>query len=185
MFEAAGTLAAWTRVPRRFANGIAARLPRNARLDEVTTSLPLSATPEAVVRSIAFYEEVPGSPPLLLRLFLPHPIRSEGKKDAPGDLVRCVYEGGYLIKQITAANARGVEFEVIEQRLGIEGLASMGRGCYSVEPAGAGRSVVHLTTCYSGHLVPRWFWRPLERVLAHSLHRYILAGMGRTLDRSA
>jgi hypothetical protein len=185
MPEAAKALVAWTRVPRRFANGIAARLPRNARLDEVTTSLPLPASPEDVVRSIAFYEEVPGSPPLLLRLFLPCPIRSEGKKDAPGDVVRCVYEGGHLIKQITAADARGVEFEVVEQRLGIEGLASMGRGCYAVEPAGEGSSVVRLTTCYQGHLVPRWFWRPLERILAHSLHRHILHGMGRSLGRSA
>ncbi len=185
MSEAVTAWVAWTRVPRRFANGIAARLPRNTQLDEVTTSLPLAAAPEAVVRSIAFYEEVPGKPPLLLRLFLPHPIRSEGKKDAPGDIVRCVYEGGYLIKQITAADESGVEFEVVEQRLGIEGLASMGRGCYSVEPAGAGRSLVRLTTCYNGHLVPRWFWRPFERILAHSLHRYILAGMGRALNRSA
>jgi hypothetical protein len=126
-----------------------------------------------------FYEEVPRRPMPLLRLFLPAPIRTEGAKTRIGETIRCTYDGGYLEKRITAAEpARLIRFEVGVQALGIEDCISMTGGSYEIESDrdGTGCALV-LTTRYHGHLRPRWMWRPLERYLAHRLHRHILSGM--------
>jgi hypothetical protein len=56
-------------------------------------------------------------------------------------------------------------------------------GSYEFRADGTGSRVV-LATLYSGHLRPRWLWRPLERFLAHRLHRHILDGMRDALQES-
>jgi hypothetical protein len=132
-----------------------------------------------------FYEEVPGRPMPLLRMFLPAPLRTQGDKTCVGATIACIYDGGYLEKRITAAeSARLVRFDVLVQRLGVEDCISMREGSYEIEPDPGG-STVALTTRYLGHLRPRWLWRPLEAFLAHGLHRHILDGMGRALAASA
>jgi hypothetical protein len=152
--------------------------PKNKRLDAVATTARFPASPEAVWQGILFYEEVPRRPLWFLRMFLPRPLRTEGEKRQVGAIVRCSYDGGHhLMKRITAVEAPHlVRFEVIEQRLGIEDCASMTEGSYEIRAAGDGAEVL-LTTRYCGHLRPRWLWRPLERALAHLVHRHILGGM--------
>ena len=77
---------------------------------------------------------------------LPIPIRSEGRKLQLGALVRCTYEGGDLVKRITAVEApRLLRFEVLEQHLGIEHCLSLGDGSYEIRESGSS-SRVFLTT---------------------------------------
>jgi hypothetical protein len=151
--------------------------PRNARSEVVATTLHIDASPEATWRGMLFYEEVPHRPRRFLRMFLPQPVRTEGDKTKVGALVRCIYDGGHLLKRITVAQpARMVRFEVLEQRLGIEDCVSMGQGSYEIRPASGGSEIV-LTTHYRGHLRPRWLWRRLERSLARGMHHHILDGI--------
>ena len=56
-------------------------------------------------------------------------------------------------------------------------------GSYEMSDHPGGSELV-LTTRYRGHLRPRWLWRPLERFLAHRLHRHILDGMRAALEPS-
>ena len=162
---------------RSLASRVGLLFPRNARSEAVETALHLNATPEEVWRGILFYEEVPRRPLWFLRVFLPRPIRTDGEKSRVGAIVRCTYEGGHLLKRITAVEpARLVRFDVLEQRLGVEGCVSMSRGSYEIRATEQGSDVV-LTTHYRSHLRPRRLWRPLERCLAHRLHRHILDGM--------
>jgi hypothetical protein len=80
------------------------------------------ASPEAVWKRLMFFEEVPGRPPWVLRLLLPDPVRSEGEKSGIGAVVQCTYAVGDLVKRITAVDPPfHLGFEVVEQRLGIEG----------------------------------------------------------------
>jgi hypothetical protein len=151
--------------------------PRNETTDAVKTRVHFDASPEKVWEGMLFYEEVPGRPAPLLRLFLPAPIRTEGEKTRVGSVIRCTYDGGYLEKRITAAEPA----PVIEN----SGPAiSMRDGSYGIRPDAGGTEVV-LTTTYRGHLRPRWLWRLLERFLAHRLHRHILDGMRAMLKASA
>lgn len=170
---------------RRWLSAIGGWFARNPHGDEVVTTRRWAVTPDAVWQALLFYEEVPRKPWLLLRLFLPRPIRTEGGKKTVGDIVRCTYDGGHLVKRITRAEAgRLIEFEVLEQDLGIEGCVAMGNGSYEILETADGAEV-RLTTCYRSHLRPRFLWRPIERYVAHSVHHHILDGMRETLATSA
>jgi hypothetical protein len=162
---------------RRLFDRIGRLFPRNPRMESVHTRLMLDATPEQVWDGILFYEEVPGTAPWHLRLFLPAPVRTEGDKRTVGAIIRCTYEDAHLVKQIRHLEpGRLMRFDVLEQRLGVEGSLTMGEGSYEIRPLAHGSEVV-LTTHYCGHVRPRWLARLFEHHLAHELHRHILRGM--------
>jgi hypothetical protein len=159
--------------------------PPSNTVEAVHTKVHLNASPERVWQGMLFYEEVPGRPSALLRMFLPAPIRTQGEKTRVGATIECNYEGGYLEKRITAAEpGRFVRFDVLVQQLGVEDCISMQGGSYEIRAEEGGSEVV-LTTLYRGRLRPRWLWRPLEHFLAHRLHRHILEGMRVALETSA
>jgi hypothetical protein len=163
--------------PRLWLTRVGRLFPRNTRTDTVSTIVELEAPPEAVWKRIVFYEEVPQRPAPLLKLFLPPPVSTEGDKTKVGGLVHCIYQGGDLTKRITNLEPpRLMEFEVLEQHLGVEDSVETTDGSYRLRATPGGTEVV-LTTNYHGHLRPRWLWRPLERYLAHQVHRHILDGM--------
>ncbi len=146
--------------------------------EAVATRVHFDASPETVWNRILFYEEVPARAPLLLRTLLPRPVRTEGNKTDVGATVRCVYRAGEVVKRITAVEPPHlIEFEVIEQRLGIETCARTLGGSYQLLPCGAGTDV-ELVTNYRAYLRPRPIWRPLETLLVRQLHRHILQGIG-------
>jgi hypothetical protein len=124
-----------------------------------------------------FYEDVPKTPAFLLRALLPCPVRAEGDKRSPGATVRCVYRTGDIIKRITTTDRPYLlEFEVIRQRLGIEGCLVTRGGSYRIS-ANGGSSRVVLITEYEAYLRPRFFWRRLEACLIGQLHLHILGGI--------
>ncbi|MGA8223354.1 MAG: SRPBCC family protein [Candidatus Acidiferrales bacterium] len=158
--------------------------PRNEAVEKVETSVRIPANPETVWRQMLMYEDVPARPPLLLRLLLPNPVRTQGGKTRVGSSVQCTYDSGHLAKRITAVEPpHRLEFDVIEQRIGIEGCITTLGGSYRIQARGADSEII-LTTNYLGHLRPRRLWRPFERFLAHQLHTHILDGMRASLLRS-
>ncbi len=143
----------------------------------VATRLHLDASPEAVWNHIMFYEEVPGRPPLLLGALLPQPVRTEGDKTRVGAMIRCVYKGGDLVKRVTSVQAPHLlQFDVIEQNLGIEHCIVTRGGSYQLNFSGDGTDV-SLITNYLAYLRPRFLWRPLEAFLVYQLHSHILSGV--------
>ena len=157
--------------------------PRNLATEVVATSVRFHASPETVWQRMLTYEDVPAPPPLLLRVLLPYPVRTEGDKTCVGASIQCTYKGGDMVKRITVVERPHlVQFEVTQQRLGIEGCITTLGGSYEIRSCGDQTEVV-LTTNYRGYLRPRYFWRPLERFLAHELHRHILDGMRASLPR--
>lgn len=151
--------------------------PPGRVIDSVTTTARFDAPPEAVWRSLVFYEQVPQRPPLLLLVLLPSPVRTHGNGKHVGAVVECSYSSGSLLKRITTVERPHLlRFEVIEQYLGVERCVTTVEGSYEIRQNGRG-SELALTTRYRGHLRPRGFWRPFERYLAHQLHRHILGGV--------
>jgi hypothetical protein len=145
--------------------------------ESVTGGVYFDAAPEAVWRRLLFYEDVPGRAPLLLRAVLPCAVRTEGDKTRVGEQVRCTYARGDLVKRITAIEpARLLQFEVIEQNLGIEACVRVRGGSYRCSPCGAG-TFVALVTSYRAYLHPRYLWRPLEALLVRQLHHHLLNGV--------
>ena len=157
------------------------RFTGRAVAQSVRTIIHFRAEAQAVWNRIVFYEEVRDRPPLLLRLFLPCPVRTEGNKILFGGKVRCIYQGGDLVKQITAVEPPHIlKFKVTEQRLGIEQCMQALGGSYEIHRCRDGADVI-LTTDYLAYLYPRRVWYPLERLLATRLHRHILADIDSAL----
>jgi hypothetical protein len=77
-----------------------------------------------------------------------------------------------------------LEFEVVEQRLGIERCIKTCAGSYRMEASGRGTDVI-LQTTYLAYLRPRSFWQRLEALLIHQLHTHILRGIADSVDHAA
>jgi hypothetical protein len=130
-----------------------------------------------------FYEQIGQRPPLHLRLLLPVPIRTESAKTNVGDEVRCLYEGGYLLKRITRIEpCRRYEFEVVEQNLAVGNGMSLAGGCYVFRAVGSGSTLVAVTTRYASPRRPPWLWRPIETAVCHLFHRHLLSAMRRQVE---
>ncbi|HUO34760.1 MAG TPA: hypothetical protein VMU43_07195 [Candidatus Acidoferrum sp.] len=159
-------------------------LSRRPMKESASTRLYLRATPHDAWRRVVFYEEVPGRPPFFLRHLLPCPVRSEGAKVRLGASVQCTYERGSLVKQITIVEPpRRIEFDVLDQSLGIERTVRALGGSYEIQQNSGGSEII-LTTNYLSYLRPRFFWRPIEKLVAGQLHRHVLSGMCATPEPS-
>jgi len=149
----------------------------------VVTRMTFGAPPAEVWRGLMFYEELGGRPPLHLRLLLPVPIRTEGKISEVGDVAVCLYEGGHLLKRLTRIERGDLyEFEVAEQALRVGGGMRLSGGRYGLTPLADGRTEVSVETRYLSRKWPRWFWKPIERMVCHLFHRYLLSSMRRKIE---
>jgi hypothetical protein len=149
----------------------------------VVTRMTFNAPPAEVWKGLMFYEEVGGRPPVHLRLLLPVPIRTEGRISEVGDEALCLYEGGHLLKRLTRIEAgRLYAFEVAQQALSVGGGMRLSGGCYTLEELPDGRTEVSVETRYRSRKWPRWFWKPLEQMVCHWFHRYLLGSMRRKIE---
>jgi hypothetical protein len=154
-----------------------------SQAESILTRMTFDASPTQVWTGLVFYEELGGRPPLHLRLLLPVPIRTDGHVSEVGDEATCVYEGGHLLKRITRIERGDLyEFEVARQELSIGGGMQLSGGRYTLRELPGGRTEVAVETRYVSNRWPRWFWRPLERMVCHWFHRYLLGSMRRTIE---
>ncbi len=155
----------------------------SAQRASVVTRMVFAAPPAQVWDGLVFYEELGGRPPWHLRLLLPVPIRTEGKVSAVGDEATCLYEGGHLLKRITKIEKGDLyEFEVAEQALSVGGGMRLSGGRYTLRGLPDGQTEVSVETRYLSRKRPRWFWRPLEKMVCHLFHRYLLGTMRRQVE---
>ena len=149
----------------------------------VVSRMLFAAPPAQVWAGLVFYEELGGRPPWHLRLLLPVPIGTKGKVSAVGDEATCLYEGGHLLKRIIRIEPGDVyEFEVAKQALSIGGGMRLSGGRYTLRALPDGRTEVALETRYLSRKWPRWFWKPLEKMVCHMFHRYLLGSMRRQVE---
>lgn len=167
------------------ANPIAAR-PTDAdgsrQVVSVVTRMSFSARPQEVWNGLMFYEQIGKHPPWLLRLLLPVPVRTEGRKSEVGDEVKCHYVDGHLLKRVTQVTARrNYVFEIVDQNLKVGcGIRLLG-GDYSLRELPDARTEVTLKTRYASPHRPRWLWERMEAAACHLFHRHILSAMRQKL----
>jgi hypothetical protein len=152
----------------------------------VVTGVRFSAPPEQVWVGLMFYEQITRRPPLHLRLLLPVPVRAEGRQSAVGDVTRCVYREGHLLKRVTEIVPwRLCRFEVLEQELPIAGEIRLASGSYTLHELADRSTRVELETRYVSLRYPRWLWGPIEIAVCHAFHRHILGAMRRAVESPA
>jgi hypothetical protein len=159
------------------------RAPAAAR-DVVISTLHFNASPEAVWRGLMFYEQIDQRPPWYLRLLLPVPIRTEGRKSIVGDEALCLYVGGHLVKRVTRLEPyRLYGFAVIEQNLDVGGIV-LSHGEYALRALPDGGTEVGIVTHYTSPRRPRWLWRPIEALVCHAFHHHILRAMRHAIEKT-
>lgn len=152
----------------------------------VVTRMRFRSPIEETWSHLTFYEQIPGRPPLHLRLLLPAPVRTEGHAAAAGDETICVYEEGTLRKRLRRVEAPHLyEFDVVEQNLEVGGGIRLAGGSYTLHKLPGGGTRVELLTRYRSPRRPRWLWAPLEANVCHAFHRYILGAMRKALAAKA
>jgi len=146
----------------------------------VVTQMRIAVSPIEAWRRLLFFEDVADRPPLPLRMLLPTPIRTEGRKTEVGDEARCLYTGGYLRKRVTRIDeGRLYGFEIIEQALDVgRGIRLLG-GRYELRGLPDGATVLALETRYESPRRPWWIWGPIEAAVCHLFHRHLLAAIRR------
>lgn len=166
-----------TRMTGELEEGVLALAPAQS---VVTTRMTFDTSASKAWTSLMFYEEIGTRPPFYLRLLLPVPIGTEGKSATVGNEAKCLYEGGFLLKRTTNIQTDELyEFEVVEQRLSIGGGMRLSGGRYTLRELPDGRTEVSIETRYTSTRRPRWFWKPMEAMVCHWFHRYLLASMRR------
>lgn len=159
------------------------RAAAQAGLVAVATKLIVDASPARAWSGLLFYEQIVRRPPLHLRLLLPVPIETTGKKSRVGDEARCLYDRGYLIKRVSEVEVgRRYAFDVVEQALVVGGGMTLSGGEYALHEIAPGRVEIRVTTRYASPRRPRWLWAPIERAVCHSFHRHILHAMRREIE---
>lgn len=149
----------------------------------IVTGMRFSAPPGQVWDGLMSYEEIPRRPALPLRLLLPEPVRAEGRRESIGDVTRCVYDRGHLLKRVTRIEPwRQYGFDVVEQRLSIAGGIRLTGGRYVLLELPDGSTRLELETRYVGFARPRWLWRRIEAAVCHAFHRHILNAMRREVE---
>jgi hypothetical protein len=154
-----------------------------AQASSVVTRITVAASPARVWHGLIFYEEIGERPPLHLRLLLPVPIRTEGRISEVGDEAKCLYEAGHLLKRLTRIERGDLyEFEVAEQELAVGGGMRLSGGRYTLRELPDGQTELAVETRYVSAKWPRWFWKPLEAMVCHAFHRYLLGSMRRKIE---
>ena len=147
----------------------------------VTTQMTFTAPPDQVWERLMFYEQVDTPPPLGLRLLLPVPQGTVGRKSEVGDESRCLYREGHLVKRVTRVDiGRHYGFDIVEQALEVGGGIRLDGGAYMLRAVGPASTEVTLATRYSSPRRPRWLWRRIEAAVCHRMHRHILGAMRRS-----
>ena len=153
------------------------------RHTSILTRMAFAASPERVWSGMMFYEQIEERPPLHLRLLLPVPTGTENVKSKVGEVVRCSYQGGHLLKRLTKIDPqRHYGFDVVEQTLPIGGGLTLSGGCYTLRELPGGGTEVAVTTRYLGGRRPGWLWQPIEAAVCHLFHRYLLGAMRRKVE---
>jgi hypothetical protein len=159
------------------------RFPHRREIAVIQTGLTIDATPEEAWKAIMFYEDVEHSPPWLLHLALPKPIRSQGHKQKPGEVVTCFYNCGEIKKRISAVEQpRRLAFDVVSVQMRSENYANLKDGSFEIVPLGQRQSRITLTTRFERKLRPAILWEPIERRVIHTLHGHVLEGMRRKAE---
>jgi hypothetical protein len=149
----------------------------------IVTRMKFATSRERVWDGLMFYEQLEVRPPLHLRLLLPLPIGTENSKSRVGDEVRCLYQGGHLLKRITRIDPGcHYGFEVVEQNLAIGGGLTLSGGCYTLCALPTGDTEVAVTTRYVSLRRPGWLWKPIEAAVCHLFHRHLLSAMRRKVE---
>ena len=108
----------------------------------------------------------------------PRPLGTTGIIKEIGAKTKCIYEGGFIDKTITAVSINQqkakFEFDVINQ-VNVEDYAiKLIDGGFYLSQRDDNQTTIMLRTNYKPLMTPRIIWRPFEKITNQALHRHII-----------
>jgi hypothetical protein len=146
----------------------------NARIEVVSSTVRVPATPEETWRHIQSIDSIHGSKPWLMHVGLPIPQYCTLEKTAEGAKRTCYFDKGYIQETVTKWEPPHY-MELRIDRTHMPGRHWLGfeTATYHLQADG-NSTLLTRTTTISSHLAPAWYWRPLERWGVESEHEYLL-----------
>jgi hypothetical protein len=146
----------------------------HSHTEVIQDSIFVNASPERVWSNLLEVDKIRSSKPALMYIGLPVPLRCSLQGRGVGASRTCFFNSGYIEETITAwdpPHRLGLAID----RTHMPGRHWLGFESAEYDLTASGESTV-LTriTTISSHLLPRWYWRPFERLGVESEHRYIL-----------
>jgi hypothetical protein len=151
------------------------RLASSDRIETVTTTRTVLATPEQVWAKILSIDEVSGIEPFLLRIGLPVPKSCTLKGSGVGARRVCHFETGVIEEEVTNWEpGRRLDVRIIRSTLPGRHWLRFERASYELEPLSPTATRLTRATTISTKLRPGWYWRYMEAMGVQAEHRYLL-----------
>jgi uncharacterized protein YndB with AHSA1/START domain len=162
----------------------------------VSTTVELTAPPEAVWNAVVAFPEIPASnlPAWYFRLGVAYPIRARIDGVGVGAVRRCEFSTGAFVEPITTWDPpRLLAFDVVENPPTMRELSPWGdvlaphlragifrseRGEFRLEPLEDGGTRLTGTTWYHLDMAPTWYWTAWSDAILHRIHRRVLEHVG-------
>lgn len=149
-------------------------LLEHPRIEVIRDSVTVNAPPDQVWKDILSIDNIQASKPFLMYIGLPIPEKCVLQREGAGARRTCYFNNGYIEETVTGWNppySMGLTIDRTHMPgrhwLGFESAE------YTLQASGTS-TILTRTTTISSHLLPRWYWRPLERLGVESEHKYIL-----------
>ena len=147
-------------------------------IETVQTSKNISANLQDVWNQIHFYEDSNSYSSWLTLAGFPRPIGTSGFIKEVGAKTKCIYEGGFIDKTITAVDidkkTARFEFDVINQVNVEDHAIKLIDGGFYLTQQDTQKTSLTLKTTYKPLMTPRFIWRPFEKATNQALHMHII-----------
>ena len=158
--------------------------PRRASPARVTISdsIRIAATADRIWEALGWFESMDGAKPFLLQLgVLPVPRRCTLEGEGKGSVRTCYFDKGTITQEVTAwQKPSRMEFEITGDTLPGNQWLTFSKAGYELTGE-AGQIRVKRHTTIESRLWPRWYWEPIERLVARSEHEFVLQSLSQKL----
>jgi polyketide cyclase/dehydrase/lipid transport protein len=152
------------------------------RLEVISTSVVLHATPEKLFDMLKDVETVDAHRPFLMRIGLPVPIKCRLERGSVGAARTCYFDHGYIREEVVAWEPPNLmKMRVVENHVPGRHWLGFKDAIYEFHGNADGTTTVTRTTSITTALYPAIYWRPLERLGVETEHQYIFEDLGRRL----
>lgn len=150
------------------------RLPAGNRVETVTTTRTLLASPEEIWTRILSLDEVSGTKPFLLRIGLPVPTSCTMEGSGVGARRVCYFETGMIEEEVTNWEpGRRLDLRIVRSTLPGRHWLDFEGASYQFERLSPTETRLTRTTTISSKLRPGWYWRFFEDMGVQAEHRYV------------
>lgn len=164
------------------ANRIEEPSRRTPRAETFTDVLVLDAAPEKVWNAVKSMDRVNAHKGFLMTIGLPVPVSCSVDNEAVGGTRTCYFESGYIKERITEWDPpRLMKLEIVSWDVPGRPWLDFKDASYEFHQEN-GKTIMTRSTTIVSHLLPVWYWRPMEKIGVETEHEYLFEAVKQKVD---